>query len=70
MNSFKADAVRSFRPADKVTNGEFELVISVGGQVFRITLQLNYDTGTVAYHTARAETQAAVSRLGMSFRKN
>ena len=58
------DIVRGFRPSDSVTNGEFELAISVGGQFCRITLKLNYDAGTVAYHTSRAETQSGGKQLG------
>jgi len=56
--------VRAFRPSDKVCTGEFELIISIAEQVYRITLQLNYDTGTVAYHTARAKTQSGGKQLG------
>lgn len=62
--TLEPDTVRGFRPSDTVTSGEFELVVSVSGQVFRLFLQLNYEAGTVAYHTARAETQSGGKQLG------
>src|ERR1700689_3069007 len=58
------DVVKGFRPSDKVGNGEFELVISIEEQVYRITLQLNYETGATVFHTARAETQSGGKQVG------
>src|SRR3954468_14428502 len=50
------ETIKSFRPSDSVTRGEFELVLTVGDQTHRITLVLNYDTGACVYHTAKAAT--------------
>jgi DNA sulfur modification protein DndD len=44
-----AEIVRGFRPSDSTKVGEFELVISVVDQIFRILLSLNYDTGVIGY---------------------
>jgi hypothetical protein len=58
------EIVRGFRPSDDVNAGEFELVISVSGQTFRITVSLNYEAGTINYHTARAGTQSGGKEAG------
>jgi DNA sulfur modification protein DndD len=59
-----AEIVRGFRPADDVKSGEFELVVTVAGQIYRIALVLNFETGTCAYHTARADVQSGGKQIG------
>lgn len=59
-----AEIVRGFRPSDSTKFGEFELVISVVDQIFRILLSLNYDSGVIGYTTARAEVQAGGKQVG------
>src|SRR5579872_1128582 len=56
--------IRGFRPSDDVKSGEFELVITVADQTYRIMLLLNYESGTATYHTARAETQSGGKQVG------
>ena len=50
------DTVRSFRPTEQTREGSFELVLTIDGQVYRLTTTLDYDRGTVMYETARAAT--------------
>lgn len=61
------EIVRSFKPTDEVKTGEFELVVTVGGQTYRITLALNYDAGTLSYHTARATAKSGGKEVGHVF---
>ena len=57
--------VRSLRPSDTVQKGEFELRLLIGGQVYRLFMQLDYANGQVTYATTRSLVRGGGKDLGL-----
>ena len=62
--TLEADIVRGFRPSDKVDRGEFEVTLSIGEKLWRITLLLDYEAGTSRYCTAKAAEKSGGKQAG------
>lgn len=53
-----AQDIRGLRPNETERNGEFELRISVNGEMYRLILKFDYVDGTITRWTSRAATEA------------